>query len=80
MGENDEPTQECTETRQHPPPLGIPNRIENIYIEALDYGFKVKIGCQSFAIETKERLIEKLSAYISEPAKVAKVYHEEGKI
>lgn len=48
------------------------SRMRGILIEALDYGFTVKIGCQRFAIETKERLIEKLTEYINNPWDVEK--------
>lgn len=54
-------------------PMGLddapdsPTTIREIKIEQLNYGYIVKVGCSSFAIETAERLIEKLSEYIKEP-------------
>ena len=48
------------------------SKMHGILIEPLDYGFTVKIGCQKFAIETKERLIEKLGEYIFNPRDVEK--------
>jgi len=58
---------------QEQPILDEPaTKMYGILIEPLDYGFTVKIGCQKFAIETKERLIEKLSQYINNPKDVEK--------
>jgi hypothetical protein len=37
-------------------------------VQPLDHGYIVQVGCTSFAIESKERLIEKLAAYITDPA------------
>ncbi len=45
-------------------------KMRGIFIDPLNYGFIVKIGCQKFAIETKERLIEKLTEYINNPQDV----------
>lgn len=47
-------------------------KMRGILIEPLNYGFVVKIGCQRFAIETKERLLEKLTEYINNPMDVEK--------
>lgn len=40
-----------------------------ITIKPLNYGFVVTVGCHSFAIETKEKLVEKLRQYYDNPAK-----------
>lgn len=45
-----------------------PNQIRQINIEQLNHGYIVRVGCHSFAIETKAQLIAQLSAYIQEPA------------
>lgn len=45
-----------------------PNEIRQISIEGLNHGYIVRVGCHSFAIETKAQLIAQLSAYIQEPA------------
>jgi hypothetical protein len=37
-------------------------------VQPLDHGYVIQVGCNSFAIESKERLIEKLAAYITDPA------------
>jgi len=44
--------------------------IRNIGIQQLNYGYIVNIGCHSFAFETSEKLIQKLTAYINCPDKV----------
>ena len=38
-----------------------------ILIEQLHYGFKVKVGCQSFAIESVDKLIKNIEAYLKNP-------------
>jgi len=43
------------------------SRMHNISIHALDFGFNVKIGCQNFAVETPEKLIKNLEAYLKDP-------------
>lgn len=45
-----------------------PNKIRQINIEELNYGYIVRVGCHNFAIETKAQLIAQLSAYIQDPA------------
>ena len=42
-------------------------RMRNISIHPLDYGWNVKIGCQNFAVETVEKLIKNLEAYLNDP-------------
>lgn len=39
----------------------------NITIHSLDFGYNVKIGCQNFAVESVEKLIKNLEAYLNEP-------------
>lgn len=53
-----------------PPPASSPKSMRSISVEAMDAGFIVRIGCQTFAIESKESLITKLSAYIRDPQNV----------
>jgi len=50
-------------------PAGIPDggRMHNVSIHPLDYGWNVKIGCQNFAVETVEKLIKNLEAYLNDP-------------
>jgi len=48
-------------------PIADDGATYNINIESLDYGFIVRVGCQTIAIETKKKLIDKLTAYIKDP-------------
>jgi hypothetical protein len=43
------------------------SKMKNISIHALDFGYNVKIGCQNFAVETPEKLIKNLEAYLNDP-------------
>lgn len=43
-------------------------KMRPIEIRPLDFGYAVTVGCQTLAIETKEQLIAKLTAYIINPA------------
>ena len=45
----------------------IHKKIRKIIIEPLEHGFIVNVGCNSFAIEQKRKLIEKLTMYINNP-------------
>ena len=38
-----------------------------ITIHHLDFGYNVKVGCQNFAVETVEKLIKNLEAYLNDP-------------
>jgi len=62
LSRDDEP---CCEDR----PAGITAaRMHNVSIHPLDYGWNVKIGCQNFAVETVEKLIKNLEAYLKDPS------------
>ena len=39
----------------------------NISIHALDFGYNVKIGCKTFAVEEIPKLIKNLEAYLNNP-------------
>jgi len=57
----------------YPKPL---NTIRPITIEQLNHGYVVKVGCQTFAIESATHLISKLEAYITNPAKTEQKWQE----
>lgn len=44
----------------------------SIHIEPLNFGYMVRVGCQSFAIETADKLVTAMAAYLADPAKVQK--------
>jgi hypothetical protein len=61
-------------------PVPIRHEMRDITISPLNYGFIVKIGCSQFAIETKEKLVEKLSEYIMNPSEKENNWREKGLI
>lgn len=44
------------------------NIIKKITIEQLQYGYIVKVGCHTFAIETHKRLSKVLAEYLADPS------------
>jgi hypothetical protein len=55
------------------------DRIYNVTIRQTDRGYIVDAGCKTFVFETAEGLLEKLSAYLKEPAATHKLL-DEGKL
>lgn len=51
------------------PTAVVNNKIRQINIEEVSRGYIVRVGCQTYAIETRDQLISKLSEYINEPEK-----------
>lgn len=45
----------------------IRSQFRDVCVKQLNYGYIVTIGCHKFAIETPEKLIEKLGEYIKSP-------------
>lgn len=45
-----------------------PQKIRDIKISQLDFGYIVTIGCQKFAIENMERLLYALRTYMEHPS------------
>lgn len=54
----------------------MPDKAYQINIEQLDHGYIVRVGCKSFAIETKEKLIIRLAAYLSDVPGVTKDFFD----
>lgn len=52
------------------------DKIRQINIEQLDYGYIVRVGCQTLAISDKSKLIASLIEYINEPGKTEDKYYE----
>jgi hypothetical protein len=46
-----------------------------IEINSLDYGFVVRIGCQSAAVESVDKVIEKVSQYLRNPIQTEKEWY-----
>lgn len=51
-------------------------RINEISITEVDRGYIVRVGCKTFAISSKEELIEKLIGYINNPKDTERKYYE----
>lgn len=47
-------------------------KARDINIQPMDFGFLVRVGCQSFAIESVDKLISNLNEYLKDPQKVEK--------
>lgn len=54
----------------------LPQAGFNVEIIPQSIGYLVRVGCQTFAIETKERLIEKLTAYLIDPKGTIEKYNQ----
>jgi hypothetical protein len=54
----------------------IPDMMRDIVIEPLKRGFTVRVGCSSFAVETKKNLIEYLTRYINDPRTTEKQWFD----
>lgn len=48
-----------------------------VTITPLDFGFIVKVGCQSVAVENVEKLVEKLSAYLKNPGNIEDMWNKD---
>ena len=49
-------------------PVAVPiDKMRHVKINQLSRGYVVAVGCQEFAISTKEELVEKLTEYINDP-------------
>jgi len=55
------------------------NRIEDTVIKQMDFGYLVKAGCQTLCIETKEKLVMLLTAFLNDAQKV-RTAHYQGKL
>jgi len=45
-------------------------KAKDIIIKEMDYGYLVKIGCQTFCVETPKKLLKALKKYMKDPAGV----------
>ena len=49
-------------------------KTREITISEMDYGYLVRVGCQAFAIEKTDDLIEKLTMYLRNPEVTEEMY------
>lgn len=47
-----------------------------ITIEPLNKGYVVRVGCQTVAVESKDRLIDLLTRYLRNPKEIETLYNE----
>lgn len=47
-----------------------PNRAKEVLIRQADHGFIVVIGCQTFAVESADRMLSAIGKYLKNPADV----------
>lgn len=52
------------------------SHMRSVKIDQVNHGYMVQVGCQTLAIESKERLIEKLIAYINNPQETEEKYNQ----
>ena len=52
------------------------NKIQDTVIKQMDYGYLVKVGCQTLCIENHKDLAKLLKAYLEDPQKVMKAYYK----
>lgn len=57
-----------------------PTKMRPVTIEQLDYGYLVHVGCQRFAVETHEKVINALNEYMSNPYETEKKWFSGEKI
>lgn len=50
---------------------------KKIIIDKLDYGYVIKIGCQSFAIESEKKVLSGLTTYLNNPSEEEKRWFKE---
>ena len=55
----------------------IQQKPREIKITPLSYGFTVQVGCQTVAIESASKLIEKLKQYLDNPGEVERVWNQD---
>ena len=58
--------------RNEPQPLTTSSQAREINIRPLHHGYVVNIGCQTFAIESIEKLIINLETYLKNPNETEK--------
>lgn len=50
-------------------------KIKNIHIKECDVGYIVEVGCQTFAITSKDILLRQLINYINNPSELEQEYN-----
>lgn len=66
----DTPCEPC-----EPGVLSTPKKAYSINIEQLDFGYIVRVGCQTFAVESASKVITNLEAYLNDPKGIEKQWY-----
>jgi len=53
-----------------------PQRMNDVVVKQMDYGYLVKVGCQTLCIEKPEHLTQLFAAYIKDPQKVMDLHYK----
>lgn len=48
------------------------SKAREINIQPMNYGYVVRVGCQTFVFETNEKMIKHLTAYLADPDNIEK--------
>jgi len=59
---------------EQPQEINQKPKIREMSIKQLDLGYVVRVGCQEFAIETSEKLLVALGAYMKDPQGTEKAW------
>lgn len=62
------------------PQLISEDKPQNIVIHSLNYGYTVKVGCQTFAVETVDKLIKNLKEYQIHPHATERKWNSDKKL
>lgn len=55
---------------ERPEPMMAPyerSKAREINIQPVHYGYIVRVGCQTFVFETKEKMVANLTSYLEDP-------------
>jgi hypothetical protein len=71
---------ECCESRPEPMMGGtiddpsVRTKARDINIQPMNYGFVVRVGCQTFVFETAEKMMANLGSYLADPEAVERAW------
>jgi hypothetical protein len=68
----------CCESERPEPMMGgeYPSRSKarEINIQPMNYGFVVRVGCQTFVFETAEKMMTNLNSYLADPDAIERAW------
>lgn len=62
----------CLNSDSHPPRTVVDNLFvpKEIIITSLNHGYQVRVGCQTFAFENEQIMLNNIKEYLKSPQKV----------